>query len=246
MGPTMPWKRQLARRTASMSGRDSDVKETRKEKKDGRIQSIIECSFGLFSENGIENISMNDIAAEAKIGVASLYRYFQTKEELAIEVAIYAWNLETSVFTEVFTSEKYKALNGFEQLKELLEVFADALVTQRSFFSFVYYFDSFIKKEKVSAEKLREYERTILGTNTIVVQSLDKGIADGSISFSGSKNEVLSAASTQEMFITMMHSLFCLAQKLSISGDLLAMDEIVESRRQIEILINMLLVALKN
>ncbi|MBR1722724.1 MAG: TetR/AcrR family transcriptional regulator [Treponema sp.] len=229
-----------------MSGRDSDVKETRKEKKDGRIQSIIECSFGLFSENGIENISMNDIAAEAKIGVASLYRYFQTKEELAIEVAIYAWNLETSVFTEVFTSEKYKALNGFEQLKELLEVFADALVTQRSFFSFVYYFDSFIKKEKVSAEKLREYERTILGTNTIVVQSLDKGIADGSISFSGSKNEVLSAASTQEMFITMMHSLFCLAQKLSISGDLLAMDEIVESRRQIEILINMLLVALKN
>ena len=242
----MPWKRQLARRTASMSGRDSDVKETRKEKKDGRIQSIIECSFGLFSENGIENISMNDIAAEAKIGVASLYRYFQTKEELAIEVAIYAWNLETSVFTEVFTSEKYKALNGFEQLKELLEVFADALVTQRSFFSFVYYFDSFIKKEKVSAEKLREYERTILGTNTIVVQSLDKGIADGSISFSGSKNEVLSAASTQEMFITMMHSLFCLAQKLSISGDLLAMDEIVESRRQIEILINMLLVALKN
>lgn len=226
-----------------MSGQ---VSETRKEKKDSRIQAIIECTFGLFSENGIENISMNDIAVASKIGVASLYRYFQTKEELAIEVAIYAWNLELSVFNEVFTSKKYEALSGYEQLKELLEVFADALVTQRSFFSFVYYFDSFIKKEKVSAEKLREYERSILGTNTIVVQALDKGIADGSISFSGSNNEVLSSASTQEMFITMMHSLFCLAQKLSISGDLLAMDEIVGARKQIEILINMLLVSLKN
>lgn len=226
-----------------MSGQ---VSETRKEKKDSRIQAIIECTFGLFSENGIENISMNDIAVASKIGVASLYRYFQTKEELAIEVAIYAWNLELSVFNEVFTSKKYEALSGYEQLKELLEVFADALVTQRSFFSFVYYFDSFIKKEKVSAEKLREYERTILGTNTIVVHALDKGIADGSISFSGSNNEVLSSASTQEMFITMMHSLFCLAQKLSISGDLLAMDEIVGARKQIEILINMLLVSLKN
>lgn len=226
-----------------MSGQ---VSETRKEKKDSRIQAIIECTFGLFSEDGIENISMNDIAVASKIGVASLYRYFQTKEELAIEVAIYAWNLELSVFNEVFTSKKYEALSGYEQLKELLEVFADALVTQRSFFSFVYYFDSFIKKEKVSAEKLREYERTILGTNTIVVQALDKGIADGSISFSGSNNEVLSSASTQEMFITMMHSLFCLAQKLSISGDLLAMDEIVGARKQIEILINMLLVSLKN
>ena len=82
-----------------MNGQVSEVKtETRKEKKDGRIQSIIECSFGLFAENGIENISMNDIASEAKIGVASLYRYFQTKEELAIEVAIYAWKIELAIF----------------------------------------------------------------------------------------------------------------------------------------------------
>ena len=222
------------------------MSEIRKEKKDSRIQSIIECSFGLFSENGIENISMNDIAAASKIGVASLYRYFQTKEELAIEVAIYAWNIEKSVFKEVFTSGDYTALSGFEQVKSLLEVFADAIVTQRSFFGFIYYFDSFIKKEKVSADRLGEYERTIVEMNSIVLSALEKGIADGSISFTGSKNEVLASASVQEMFTTMMHSLFCLAQKLSISGDLLNMDTIVEARKQIEILINIILVALKN
>ena len=220
--------------------------ETRQEKKDERIQSIIECSFGLFSENGIENISMNDIAKESKIGVASLYRYFQTKEELAIEVAIYAWKLEHTVFNEVFSTESYNLLSGFSQLKELLEVFGDALVSQRSFFSFVYYFDSFIKKEKVSRERLAEYEQTITETNEIVVRALEKGLKDGSISFSNSKSEVLSKSSIQEMCTTMMHSLFCLAQKLSISGDLLAMDKIVESRKQIEILVNILLSALKN
>ncbi|MBQ9282622.1 MAG: TetR/AcrR family transcriptional regulator [Treponema sp.] len=229
-----------------MSGRDVEVKETRKEKKDGRIQSIIECTFGLFAEDGIENISMNDIAAEAKIGVASLYRYFQTKEELAIEVAIYAWRIEKSIFNEVFTADSYKELSGYEQLKVLLEIFEDALVSQRSFFSFVYYFDSFIKKEKVSAERLAEYEKTIGDTNTIVVNALKKGISDGSISFTGSENPVLAQASVQEMFTTMMHSLFCLAQKLSISGELLNMDRIVEARKQIEILINIILVALRN
>lgn len=229
-----------------MSGRDVEVKETRKEKKDGRIQSIIECTFGLFAEDGIENISMNDIAAEAKIGVASLYRYFQTKEELAIEVAIYAWRIEKSIFNEVFTADSYKELSGYEQLKVLLEIFEDALVSQRSFFSFVYYFDSFIKKEKVSAERLAEYEKTIGDTNTIVVNALKKGISDGSISFTGSENPVLAQASVQEMFTTMMHSLFCLAQKLSISGELLNMDRTVEARKQIEILINIILVALRN
>lgn len=230
-----------------MNGQVSEVKaESRKEKKDGRIQAIIECSFGLFSENGIENISMNDIASEAKIGVASLYRYFQTKEELAIEVAIYAWKIELAIFNEVFTSEKYKLLNGFSQLRELLEIYEEAMVSQRSFFGFIYYFDSFIKKEKVSSERLCEYEKVIAATNSIVIQALEKGIADGSISFSSSKNEVLSKASVQEMFTTMMHSLFCLAQKLSISGELLNMDRVVEARKQIEILINIILVALKN
>ena len=235
--------KKMARSKVVMPGQTS---KKRKEKNDSRIQTIIKCSYELFSENGIENISMQDIADASKIGVASLYRYFQTKEELAIEVAIYAWNKETEIFSEVFTSDKFESLTGYEQFKKLLGIFEDALVTQRSFFSFIYYFDAFIKKEKVNVEKLREYEKTILGTNEIVVQALDKGIADGSISFTGSKNEVLSAATTQEMFITMMHSLFCLAQKLSISGDLLAMDEIVESRKQIRILINMLLVALRN
>ena len=224
---------------------NGQASETRKEKKDSRIQSIIECSFGLFSENGIENISMNDIAAESKIGVASLYRYFQTKEELAIEVAIYAWNIEKSVFNGVFASESYENLSGFEQLRALLEVFEEALVSQRSFFSFVYYFDSFIKKEKVSQEKLSEYEKTIAGTNELVVSALEKGIADGSVSFKKSKNAVISASTVQELCITMMHSLFFLAQKLSISGDLLSVDRSVESRKQIEILINIILEAVK-
>ena len=225
-----------------MSGQ---VAETRREKKDARIQAIIECTFGLFSDRGIENISMNEIAAAAKIGVASLYRYFQTKEELAIEVAIYAWNIEKAVFQEVYDSEHFMALSGFEQLRELMEVFGDALVTQRSFFSFIYYFDSFIKRDKVSGEKLLEYEQTIAGANDIVIRALEKGIADGTVSFSGSGSDVLAAANVQEMLITMMHSLFCLAQKLSISGELLKMDTAVEGRKQIEILVNLILAALR-
>lgn len=227
-----------------MNGQENEL-TVREQKTVARKRVIVECAFGMFAEKGIDNISMNDIAEESGIGVASLYRYFQTKEELAIEVATYAWNIEKAVFTGVFSSEQYGALDGFNQISELLEVFEDALVTQRSFFSFVYYFDSFIKKENVQSDRLTEYEAAIAETNMIVVHALEKGINDGSISFRESENEVLAKASTQEMFITMMHSLFCLAQKLSISGELLSQDKTVEERRQIEILINMILVALK-
>lgn len=213
--------------------------------REARINSIIECTFGLFAENGIENISMNEIAEQAEIGVASLYRYFSTKEDLTIEVAIFAWNLELKFFSRLFESDDYKKLCGFEQMRSLLEVFEEALVSQRSFFSFIYYFDSFIKKEKVSAERLFKYECAIGKVNDVIIDALAKGKEDGSITFNKSENPIIAGTSDEEMYFTLLHSLFCLAQKLSLSGELLTMDKAVSAKRQLEILINIMLEALR-
>ena len=49
-------------------------------KKTVRIERILDVAFELFATRGIEPVTMNDIAQKAKIGVASLYRYFETKE----------------------------------------------------------------------------------------------------------------------------------------------------------------------
>jgi len=211
-----------------------------------RIKYIIECSFGLFSEKGIENISMNEIAAQAEIGVASLYRYFQTKEELAIEVAVYAWELEEKTFYRQFELEDFKRLTGFEQLRTLLEVFQEAVITQQNFFRFVYYFDSFIAKEKITTERLKSYENIVNKTNSLVINAFLKGKNDSSINFDKSKNFIISESSDLEMCFTIMHSIFCVAQKLALSGEILKMDRAVDGRRQIEILINMLLQSLKS
>lgn len=211
-----------------------------------RMNHIVECAFGLFAENGIENISMSEIASQAEIGVASLYRYFQTKEDLAIEAAVYAWDVEAKIFEDVFTSDEYMNLSGFEQIQNLLETFQEAVVSQRSFFSFIYYFDSFITKGKVTAEKLAPYEEIVGRINSLAIDAFKKGVEDGSIAFEKSKNTVVSKAENLEVCFTMMHSLFCLAQKIAISGEMLSMDKTFAGRRQIEILTNMLLASLKS
>ena len=207
-----------------------------------RINSIVECTFGLFAEKGIESISMNEIAFRSEIGVASLYRYFSTKEDLAIECAIYAWNMEAGNFNKYFASSEYENLTGYEQLECLLEVFPEALVSQSSFFRFIYYFDAFIKKEKVSPQRLSSYEKAIGAVKDIVVLAIDKGIKDGSITFGSS---FLAEASVDEIYFTMMHSLFSMAQKLSLSGEMLLMDLEVKPRHQMELLVNMILRAIK-
>ncbi len=213
--------------------------------KNERIHHIVECAFALFSESGIENISLNEIAIKSEIGIASLYRYFQTKEELAIEVASYAWNIEKELFYKLYASEEYTKLTGFEQLKVLMEVFEEAIITQRNFFSYVYYFDSFINKAKILPDRLKKYESTIMDVNNIVLDALKKGLNDGSINYKASVNNEIAGADLLELYYTMFHSIFCLAQKLSLTGEILNLDKAVDGRRQINLLVNMFLAALK-
>lgn len=213
--------------------------------KAARIQHIIECTFGLFAEKGIESISMNEIAAQAEIGVASLYRYFSTKEELAIECATYAWKMETVNYSSMFSSAEYEEKTGYEQMKCLLENFPEALVSQYSFFRFVYYFDAFVKKERVSAERLSKYEGAISNLKTVIVSALDKGVKDGSITYKSNPNSEIANATYDELYFTMMHALFSIAQKLSLSGEMLYMDFEVKPRKQMELLVSFMLSTLK-
>lgn len=212
--------------------------------KNERISHIIECSFGLFSEKGIENISMNEIASQAEIGVASLYRYFQTKEDLAVQVAVYAWQIEEKIFHNVFSSEEFKNLSGYGQIAELLELFQEAVISQESFFRFTYYFDSFVAKAKIDDEKFKPYEEIVDSVNLIVINAFKKGISDGTIKYQKG-NPVLDETLEIEMCFTVMHTLFTMVQKLSVSGELLGLDRAVDARRQIEILSSILLESLR-
>ncbi len=213
--------------------------------KQSRIDHIIECTFGLFADKGIESISMNEIASQSEIGVASLYRYFSTKEDLAIECAIYAWKMEEENFRRIFTSEKYAQLTGLEQVQELLGIFPEAFVSQSSFFRFVYYFDSFVRKERVSPERLEKYEKTIGGVNQIVLSALAKGKKDGSITFNAGRNAAMETADPKELYFTVMHMLFSLAQKLSLSGEMLYMDKEIRPEKQLDLMVRIVLDALR-
>ncbi|MBQ1832718.1 MAG: TetR/AcrR family transcriptional regulator [Treponema sp.] len=220
-------------------------KKEQEEQRAVRIREIVECSFGLFADQGIESITMNEIARQSEIGVASLYRYFTTKEELVIEAAIYAWKMEVEIFNKVFEYEDFGKMDGYTQLKSLMETFCEAVITQTSFFRFVYYFDAFVKKERVSPASLKRYEMEIFEVKNIVTAAIKRGREDGSIGFAGGKNESLKNASDDELYFTIMHSLFSLCQKLSLSGEMLEMDLIVRSEKQISLLIEIILSALK-
>lgn len=53
----------------------------------GTKELILKTAKKLFGKNGITKTSMDDIAADAKIGKGTIYHYYDSKEKLFIEVA---------------------------------------------------------------------------------------------------------------------------------------------------------------
>lgn len=204
--------------------------------KNSRKIHILECAYNLFS-NGIESITMNDIAKNAEIGVASLYRYFMTKDSLAIECARYLWAMEQSKLSREFVNEKYNSLNGYEQIEVLLSLFPKFFTTEQQFFRFIYYFDAFIKTQNIPSEQLSSYELTISNSKKLLMEAIKKGVGDESI--------VIYDASPEEIYFTLTHSLFSLAQKLSLTSEMLSMDKAISTQKQMELLTKLLLSSIK-
>lgn len=49
-------------------------------------QRIVTAALKLFEENGIEDVSMNQIATEAKVGPGTLYRRYHNKSDLCLDL----------------------------------------------------------------------------------------------------------------------------------------------------------------
>lgn len=64
--------------------KDTDVSPTRSERRDAaeNRQRILDTALRLFEQHGVEQVSMNQIAAEAQIGPGTLYRRYRNKSEL--------------------------------------------------------------------------------------------------------------------------------------------------------------------
>lgn len=214
------------------------LSEERDSLKNARIGRIFQSAFNLFSKNGMDAIAMTDIAKNAEIGVASLYRYFETKDEIAIRTAIWAWENQKKKILPFLETSDYSEKNGIGKLSDILELFSRLFAESQEFFRFIYFFDSYAVCEEISSERLIPYQNVILSVQKIVMDAIYEGISDGSVRSEFSEKENL-------LYFSIMHTYFSTAQKLSLSGNLLEMDSTNEGLIQLKELGKILIEGIK-
>ncbi|OJF76241.1 MAG: hypothetical protein BKP49_08885 [Treponema sp. CETP13] len=221
---------------ASSEIHKTSQKNIRKE----REKKILDCAFTLFSKNGIDNTSMTEIAKKANIGVASLYRYFNTKEQIAIQCSIRTWKKMKIVFTKELSIDFLNGKTGLEICKELLGVFRKSYFLYPYFYIYIYEFDLYIKRHKLDHKMLTEYENVIKSVLQSSTAAIKRGFSDGSIN-----PDLAEIAEPEELYTAVASSLFFLVQKLAISANLLEMDSQMSGDRKIEIVTQLFINSLK-
>ena len=179
-----------------------------------RMEEAVYVAAELFLKRGIENVKMTDVADGAAMGVASLYRYFGSKNVLVIRAGILLWRDVSTLYANRFDATVTEGLTGMERIRLLFSLLEELYRDHRPFISLIGEIDDFLADEDVPAEELKNYENSLLNFLTAFREAFEAGVADGT---------VREGVDPVLFFRTICHAATALALKL-IRGPLLPGD----------------------
>ncbi|MBQ6251847.1 TetR/AcrR family transcriptional regulator [Ruminococcus sp.] len=195
--------------------------------KNKRYEKAVEVSAQLFLKNGIDSVKMTDIADECGIGVATLYRWFGTKNGITIAAMTYMWNELNKMFSGIFESEVFLSQSGIKQLSDLMRMFIVLYEAHPGFMRLLSEFDLLLISEDIPKKDLKEYEKSIINFYPVFENSYMMGIADGTV------REI---PDIRMFYLSFAHTLMELSKKL-IQGELLPNDDFSHAEDELSMII---------
>jgi AcrR family transcriptional regulator len=197
---------------------------------------MIDAAYRCFSKNGIESTAISDIAAEAEVGEATIYRHFVTKENLALECGIKFWNEVGAFYEEKTDTAAFQQKSGMEQVEQMIWLALDYYGRHTAEFCMICNLDGFLLSHRVGAEALAAYEQAVDGLRPLLCDAIARGQADGSIA---------KQAEALELYYALTNGIFALMQKEASAGSLLASDRAVEQERKLTVFLQLLIDGLR-
>lgn len=213
-----------------------EAREKRKLERAQQVESrrteICEAALEEFIEKGIDRARIEDIARRAEVGPATVYRYFENKQNLAVECAAGFWSSQVDALLPEIEKVKKADLSGYEQVAALLQVVGGLYHTNPIWLRLLEQFDNYVVREKIPRELLTEYENSIFRTQNILLDAIWAGQKDGTI------RKDLDGRS---FCVTTTHAITALSQKLLLRGDVLQSDAQLNAETQLRMLVGMAL-----
>lgn len=207
-----------------------DYSKYLKELKENRRDVVIMCAAELFLERGIDNVKMTDVAERSEIGVATIYRYFGTKDNLVISVGELLWADMNELFAAELKHDSFNKYTGYEQVKIFLSVFITLYRDHKPILQFLRDFDSIMLREQIQEDALESYEVYLLSFFSRFEVAYHKGIKDGT----------LKKIDVDLYYTTVTHMLLQSCEKY-VSGNIISIDSSEHYEAELRMMIDMAL-----
>lgn len=165
------------------------------EKRANTRERILQESTKLLIDNGLYETSMEEIAEGCGCTRRTLYRYFPSKDELIFEVVIrilIQWNHVQEAFFQTLSGSGSEQLEAY--LKGLVAYMAERMDTMRFLGAFDFFFQDRSDLQCSQAVKER-FNQASHGSHRYLLELVQRGIKDGSLSYKGELDVLVSTIS---------------------------------------------------
>lgn len=139
-------------------------KQIAKEKE--RNQKIIDTAFRIFVEKKIEAVSMEEIAREAGVGRATLFRCYSSKTELVIAVCAAKWKAYLDELDKWRPLTSIHDISAIDRLIFTLDSYIDMYQNHKDLLQYNDNFNHYTTYQNVEPEKLEEFHKALYSANT--------------------------------------------------------------------------------
>lgn len=201
----------------------------RQENKQLQTDKIVEAAKELFTERGLNDVQMKDVAERAGAGVATVFRYFPKKDELIVEVAIRSLDAVEIEFQRIVSMKS----SAYERLEQLLDTLLDAQKAEQ--YKSARFREAFESYASFRTEPLPEIDR-YLARQRQIMDSLEPLIEDG-----GRDGSINHSISIKPLIITVINSYSSFTNNVALKSSISYLDKDIQPETQQQVLKKILL-----
>ncbi len=146
-----------------------------------RREAMLTEGSRIFAEKGIEPVSMQEIANACGVGIATLYRYYNTKLALVLAIGTRQWEDYGRFAKELREQRNADAMTAAEELAFYLDFYIDLYRNHKELLCFNQNFNNYVRHEGATKEQLLPYLTAINVFGRLFHGLYEKGVRDGTI-----------------------------------------------------------------
>ena len=157
-----------------------------------RRQAFLEKGFEMFSERNIEVVRLEEIAKACGHGVATLYRYFGSKSNFAVEIAVWQWGEFFRENRRRRPAPEFESSTAAEMFDFYLGSFLELYNTNKALLRFNQFLNIYIQSGEFEPDAVQLYRSLINPVSGYFHLMYEKGRRDHTFRVDVPEEEVLS------------------------------------------------------